>query len=89
MSNNCINCNNARQVGDLKRVDTVGCSLLIEGDISISDITGSSFYQGYVYCRRRVGDDTPPGEAPLGKGALVYGVICASCNTCRKWEPIS
>ena len=72
--NTCLNCNYARQVGDKKRQDVVGCAIINDELMSIKDVLSGAVYEGWIYCGRRVGDVAESKK--VRKGCSSKGCNC-------------
>ena len=74
----CINCKYARQAGDKKRTDVVGCVVATNVDRLPKDFTGKQYHQGYWHTAY-VGDAD-------NCGSLIYGVLVDSEEQCSNFE---
>jgi len=85
-SQECGNCEHARQVGDKSCQHIVGCVSLIKGEVSPQEVKNSNVYEGYVYCGRRVGDIKDCET--FGRGVLTFGLMTDYTGSCRLYTKL-
>ena len=84
----CRNCEHARQCGDMKRTDVVGCAAFMDENITVHDVKNEgNIYQGYAYPKRRPGDNIPTKPNEIGRGAIVYTYLLDDVLTCKHFSP--
>ncbi len=74
----CIDCKYARQAGDKKRTDVVGCVVATNVDRVSKSFTGTRYHTGYWHTAY-VGDVE-------NCGSLIYGVLVDSNEYCKQFE---
>ena len=76
--NTCLNCKYARQAGDKKRLDVVGCVISTNHDGLVPSHTGKQFYRGYWHT-------CYPNDLS-STGSYIYGILVNSDESCKRWE---
>lgn len=82
--NKCLDCEQARQVADKKRIDVVGCMALTMEEVSIRDV-GGNIWAGYVYGGRRPGD-SKEYPAEFSPNTLTLGYIVEADHWCKAFR---
>ena len=85
----CRYCEHARQVGDLNKVNVVGCACFMQENLTIQDVKNKgNLYTGYAYPKRRPGDNAPTKSGEIGRGAIVYTTLLDDVLTCHQFSPL-